>query len=223
MEIHMTELSTRHCRYSDDQAKIVDLVVAHRTVSGVEAYPTAWRIRLLLSSRVWEPAADTRVWETESAQIVGFAMVWRRRPTDAYLVLDRFIRPGHTTHDLARAQLDWGIRRAGFIAAQESTALTLYTNALDPVLFPDLQLESFGFTQLPPDPRQHNVYFEWFCKQALPAAMPPEGYTIRQVRDATELQDYQDLYDFAAVSSQHRQELLESAEYGHLAAADREG
>ena len=81
----------RRCIEHTDYKRVVELLVAYRAATRVDVYPTAWRLRLLLTSRVWEPTRDTRLWEDTGGEMVGFAVLWRRRFEDTYLVLDRFV------------------------------------------------------------------------------------------------------------------------------------
>jgi hypothetical protein len=62
-----------------DNEQVVELLVIYRAATRVEVYPTAWRLRLLLTSRVWKPTRDTQLWEDASGQMVGFTMLSRRR------------------------------------------------------------------------------------------------------------------------------------------------
>ena len=214
---------TQHYRYLHDLDRITHLWLAHRAATGVRAYPTLWRVRLLLTSRVWEPTQDTRVWEHPSGQFAGLAMLWRRHPENPYLVLDRFIHPRHATGDLAAAMLQWGCQRAAAIAAQQKIPLTLFTGALPPAICPDDPLASFGFTPLPLNPAEHNVYFSRSLQGDLPTPALAPGCTIRPLHGIDELQAYQDLYSFTAVDPHHQRELLASDEYSHLVAVDPQG
>jgi mycothiol synthase len=212
--------TARPCNYADDRSRLVDLWLACRIATSVELYPTIWRLCLLLTSRVWNPALDTQIWEDATGDVVGFAMLWRRRREDAYLVLERFVHPTSATGELAHTLLGWGTERARAIAAEQAMPLTLFASALHPNLCPDDRPESYGYVQTAPDPPQHNVYFARPVQGELPLATLPAGYTIRRLAHADEQEAYQDLYDFAAVNPYHRQELLASDEYGHLVIVD---
>jgi len=50
-------------------------MLAYRASRDLRAFPTTWRVRLLLTSRVWEPERDTQVWDTHTDQMVGLAML----------------------------------------------------------------------------------------------------------------------------------------------------
>jgi len=219
----MESLSSRSCIIEDDQERIVDLLLAYRNVTGVHVYQTAWRLRLLWTSRVGDLARDVRVWEDATGRAVGFAMLWRRRPDNAYLVLDRLVHPACVTDHLADALLEWGAQRAYAIATEQAVPLTLYAGAFDPAVCHDTGLESQGFAPVPPDPHKYDAYFARSLQAALPVATLPAGYTIRHLHGIDEMEGYQALYDFTPVDPHHRQALLNSDTYSHLVAVGPDG
>ncbi len=212
--------TSRPCVYQSDLNGIVQMLLAYRAATDVRAYPTVWRVRLLLTSRAWDPLRDARVWEDASGQIVGLAMVWRRQPAASYLVLERFVHPHYATHDLVTDMVEWGGQRAMAIVAEQKIPLTLYASALTSSDYPDDPLEHYGFTAVAPNPNEYNVYLARSLQVDSPTPALPPGYTIRPVRGVEELEAYQNLYSFAAVNPQHRQELAASDEYSHLVVAD---
>jgi mycothiol synthase len=215
--------AVRPCIYQSDQAQLINLLLAYRAVAGGCAYPTVWRVRLLLTSRVWEPARDTHAWEDAAGRIVGFAMLWRRRAKSPYLVLDRFVYPDFASAELVAAMLQWGNQRAHSIATEQKTPLTLYARALLPGICPDSQLDSLGFTAIAPDPDECNVYFARSLQVDLPTPTLAPGYRIRPLRELDELEAYHSLYGLAAVNPEHQRELLASDEYEHLVVVDSKG
>lgn len=79
----MKNITSRPCDYLKDQKRLIDFLLDYRVAFDVRLYPTIWRIRLLLTSRVWNQGKDTRIWENESGQIIGFVMLWSRQPTSS--------------------------------------------------------------------------------------------------------------------------------------------
>lgn len=219
----MGEFVNRYCIYQNDLDRIIKLLLAYRATASLRVYPTIWRVRLLLTSRVWEPLQDARVWEDTSGQIVGLAMLWRRHPTASYLVFDRFVHPQYVTRDLVESILQWGSERAATIVAEQKIPLTLYTSAFAPSIYPDDQIGRFGFTPTVPDPNEYNVYFARSLRIGLPMPWLPPEYALRHLQGTEELEAYQSLYSFAAVNPQHQRELLISDEYSHLMAVDSSG
>jgi GNAT superfamily N-acetyltransferase len=208
---------------SEDQEQILDLLLAYRLTTDVKAYPTIWRFRLLLSSRVWEPERDTRVWQDEPGRAIGFAMLWRRRPEDSNLVLDYFVHPGYDREGLISDVLTWGIRRAREIAKEKQRPLTLFTGELDLGGYSRVALAAHSFSAVAVDPQRHNVYFARSLENRISDPRLPTGYTIRSLKGVDELEEYERLYGFAGVNAEHRQEMIESEEYGHLVVANATG
>lgn len=218
----LTTMIDRPCVYEADHAQLADLITAYRRAADVRLYPTLWRVRLLLTSRVWEPALDTRVWHDATGRLIGLAFLWRRHVASAYVVLERFVRPNHTAPELAAAMLEWGEARAHALAASMNTPLNLYAPTLDPTVWTDEDLTAHGFARVPSDPIEHDVYFARALIN-VPSPSLPAGYTVRQLRGMEEWEAYQAVYGFAAVNPQHQRELLASDEYQHWVVADAAG
>jgi ribosomal protein S18 acetylase RimI-like enzyme len=212
----MEELTTRFCDYQKDQERLTDLWLAYRAAGDARMHPTIWRLRLLLTSRVWQPAKDTRIWENSSGKITGFAMLWRRQPTSPYVVLDSFAHPAFATEELLLAMLQWGDQRAHEIVVEQKKPLSVYANGFSQHAFADKPLSRFGFSLLPPNPDEHNVYFARSLQDNIPTPSLPPGYSLRSLRDLGDVEAYQSLYGFAKVNPLHQKELLESNEYRHL-------
>ncbi len=219
----MRDFASRPCIYHSDVDRIITMLLAYRAATSVRVYPTIWRVRLLLTSRVWEPLRDARVWEDTSGQIVGLAMLWRRQSTASYLVLDRFVHPQYVTCGLVADMVQWGSQRATAIVVEQKTPLMLFGRAFASSICSDDPLGRFGFTLVAPNPNEYNMYFVHSFQADVPTLVLPPEYTIRPLRDVKELKAYQDLYSFAAVNPQHQQELLASDEYSHLVVADPKG
>lgn len=217
----MADITNRPYTKQTDQAGIEDLVITFRAATRVDLYPTLWRFRLLLSSRVWEPAQDIRVWEDTAGQIIGFAMLWQYQRGNDYIVLDQFVHPAHKSEAIFDEILSWAIQRTQRLATQQAKAITISVNALDPAI--DQHLERFGFAPLPSDFEQHNIYFIRSLRETLPSPMLPEGYTIRPMQGLDELKEYQALFSFSAVNEQFEHTLLASDEYSHLVVVNPQG
>jgi ribosomal protein S18 acetylase RimI-like enzyme len=212
----MENITCHCCDYQKDQKKLMDFWLDYRAGSDVRIYPTIWRIRLLLTSRVWDQEKDTQILENVSGKIVGFAMLWRRHPTSPYVVLDSFIHPTYTTDELLLALLQWGNQRAHEIAEGQKISLTVYANGFSQHNFPANLLKQFGYVPLPPNPDEHNVYFAKPLQSEIPLPALPVGYKIHHLQSIYELESYQALYGFSKVNPLHQKELIESDEYFHL-------
>jgi ribosomal protein S18 acetylase RimI-like enzyme len=218
----MAAFASRPCAGHADHDRVVDLLVTYRAATRVDVYPTVWRLRLLLTSRVWEPMRDTRIWEDAAGHLVAFAMLSRRQRVDTYLVFDCCVHPEHATDDLVYAMLTWAEQRAATIAAKYAAPLTLFVNPLDPKIYPDNNISSFAFVKGINDTGVYNVYFARSLQAVLPAPTLPPGYTLRALQSG-EIESYQAVYSFTAVNARHRRELLASDEYSHLVIADPAG
>ena len=102
----MEIITHRPCDYQKDYERLMDFWLDYRAASDVRAYPTIWRIRLLVTSRVRNQEKDTQIWENESGQIIGFAMLWSRQPASSYIVLDSFAHPKFASNRLFSAILN---------------------------------------------------------------------------------------------------------------------
>lgn len=219
----MENSTSRFCDYQKDKKRLMEFWLDYRTVSDVRLYPTIWRIRLLLTSRVWEQEKDTQIWENESGQIIGFAMLWRRQPTSSHIVLDSFIHPKFANDDLLSAILNWGDHRANDIAETQKIALTIYATGFSQHNFSASLLNQHDYTLLPSNPDEHNVYFSKPLQSEIPSPVLPAGYRIRQLQDVDDLESYQALYGFSKVNPQHQEELIQSDEYCHLVVVNPSG
>ena len=219
----MGNLNTRPCVYEQDKSSLIDLLRTYRVETSVAIYPTIWRVRMLLTSRVWDPEQDVCIWETQSGQMAAFAMLWRRRATSPYLALDRFIHPSFAYSELASDMLTWGSQRAEAIVAGQGIPLTVYAQDFPPQFHLDNRYESCGFTPQDINIDEYNVYFGRSITGKLPVPVLPPGYAIRPVQGMQELKAYQAMYSFAAVNPEHQQEQFNSDEYSHLVVEDPHG
>jgi hypothetical protein len=219
----MNSFQTRPCVYALDKHSILGLLRAYRVATGVAVYPTTWRVRLFLTSRVWDPEQDICIWETQTGQMAALALLWRRRVTSPYLVLDRFIHPSFASSELACRMLEWGSQRAQAIVAGQAIPLTVYAQDFAPRLCLDSRYESHGFTPVDANPEEFNVYYGRSLAGDIPMPVLPPGYVIRPVQGIHEMKAYQSIYSFAAVNPEHQQELFDSDEYSHLVVVDTHG
>ncbi len=217
----MDEITNRPYVKQVDQGRVEALVLAFRIATRVDIYPTLWRFRLLLTSRVWEPEQDIRVWENTEGQIVGFAMLWQHHRSNDYVVLDEFVHPAHKNGAIFDEILTWAIQRTQRLATQQAQAITISINAIEPTI--DQHLERFGFAPLPSDFEQHNIYFVRSLRDTIPSPILPEDYTIRPMQGLDELKEYQALFSFSPVNEEFEHTLLASNEYSHLVVVNPEG
>jgi ribosomal protein S18 acetylase RimI-like enzyme len=212
----MENITSRSCDYYKDQKRLSDFWLDCRAASDVRKYPTIWRTRLLLSSRVWNQEKDSQIWENESTQIIGFAMLWRRQATSSYVVLDCYLHPTLATNELFTEMLQWGDSRANQIANEQEIALTSYITGAPHQDFAVNNLNKYGYSIVPPNPIDFDVYFSKSLQDKITLPSLPSGYKIYKLQNVDELQAYQALYGFAQVNPYHQKELIESDEYSHF-------
>jgi len=212
----MENINNRYCDYLKDKQRLMEFWLETRVASDVRRYPTIWRLRLLLTSRVWEPEKDSRIWENASGHIIGFAMLWRRHPTSPYLVLDSFAHPAYASENLFLKILQWGIQRVHEIVKEQKIPITIYANGFSRYDFAESILTRFDFALILPNPDEHNVYFSRTLHEKILSPSLPQGYGIRYLQGMDDLESYQGLYGFAKVNLHHQRELIESNEYCHL-------
>lgn len=202
--------------YKRDREEVVDTLIAYRVATSVHVYPTAWRLKLLWSSRVWEPGLDTRIWRDERGRMLAFAMLWRRVRMSGYLVLERVVHPAFVSAGLVEDMLGWGLERARRIVARQVEPLLLFARPLAPAVYMEKDLQDYGFIPISHDPQAHNVYFTKSLQGDQPVPELPPGYQIRALDGEQDLENYGALYGFAVVSREHRRDLLASDEYNLL-------
>jgi len=219
----MENITSRSCNYQEDHERLMDFWLNYRAVSDVRAYPTIWRIRLLLTSRVWNQEKGAQIWENESGQIIGFAMLWSRQPASSYIVLDSFVHPKYASDEILSAILNWGDIRANEITKEQGTALKVYVTGFSQYAFSDSILKQRGYARPSLNSDEHNVYFAKSLQKEIPSPIVPAGYEIRELQGADDLETYRALYGFAEVNPLHQKELIESKEYCHLVMVDPDG
>lgn len=219
----MENIISRSFDYPRDQARLIKFWLKYRAAADVRKSPTLWRMRLLLTSRVWAPEKDTQIWENESGQMIGFAMLWRRYQTSPYIVLDGYIHPESRTQEMARAILQWGDSRAKEIAQSHAADFLVFVTGFSQSAGAVKLLEAAGYSLVPPNPEGQDVYFSKPLDNEIPAPLLPAGYEIRKLQNVDALEAYQAISGFAKVNPQHQQELIESDEYAHFVIVDPRG
>jgi len=205
-----------------DQEALSELWLAHRLATSIEVYPTIWRSRLLLSSRVWDHEKDTNMWQTQNEDLRAFAMLWRRSPTSPYLVLDYCIHPAAVTKELFQAILIWGGQRTQVIADYQQISLALFAKALRNLETSPI-FNACRFIPYQPENQDHNVYFARNLEADITPPDLPTGHEIKQLQLNDDAEAYESVYDFASVDRQHLTEQLASEEYNHFVISNPEG
>src|SRR5690242_14345691 len=86
-----------------------------------DRYPTARRLRLLISSRLYAPERNARLWtdgqDGQDGRVVGFAMLNQRSEGNPSVGLTAIALPEAREDGIMAAQVGWAVTRAGELAA----------------------------------------------------------------------------------------------------------
>jgi mycothiol synthase len=200
----------------------LDLRRGWRAAAHADRYPTARRLRLLISSRLYEPERNARVWvdgQDADGRVVGFAMLNQRSEGNPSVGLTAMTLPEARERGIAAAQVGWALTRAGELAAELGTAVTLGMAIAEGDAPAVATLERFGFLRQP----GQNVYMERVLEEPLPVPVAPAGYTIRPLDGAGELEAYTALYGFTPMARAYLLSLLADPRYAHLVAVAPDG
>jgi hypothetical protein len=116
----MTLLRARAFERGRDLEAVVALLVAWRVAGHLDEFLTPWRLRLLVTSRLWD-ARNARVWEDGAERLVAFCALLQRQPGAPGLGLEYVARPGREEpgeepgEEVMAAALGW----AGLWSAHE--------------------------------------------------------------------------------------------------------
>jgi ribosomal protein S18 acetylase RimI-like enzyme len=198
----------------------------------VAAYPTIYRLGLLLTSRLQDRTRDVRVWSDtmpwqtswgEASELVGAAALWSRKPEDYYRALEGpFILPELNDQErttLADEAIIWAKQRVAEISEQRGAPMSLTAVVRQNDTIARDMLTRWGFE---PYVTAGNVYWE------RPLAMidqpiAPEGFIVGHLNLEDHYVAYEELYGFAQVDEGHRWELARDPEYAHLVAFAPDG
>ena len=216
----MDQITSRSCDYQQDRERLLELLLIYRAATDIRLYPTIWRIQLLLTSRVWQPEKDTQIWKNKAGQIIGFVMLWRRKPDSDYIIFDGFIHPQYLNDKLPLLMFEWGNQRAKTIGMELRASVTVFANGFSDANFIDQIQQKFGYEPITQSPDQFNVYFSKELGKKISTYNMPEGCEIEYL-NTSNLEKYRSLHSFAQVNRQHQKEQLISDEYCHLVVVNK--
>ena len=218
----------------DDLDTTLVLLSSWRSIAPFDrlaAYPTVYRLGLLLSSRLQDRQHDARIWiETWGndwdEDLVGAAMLWSRRPDDNY----RALEGPFTLPDLERDErvalegdiIAWARQRAREIGQQRGESIMLTATARQHDVARRDLLTGAGFKIYA---TAGNVYWErpLGTIEQPPTPTLPTGFTIESLNLETRADEYDRLYGFAQVDARHRRALARDPDYAFLVVAAPNG
>ncbi|HEV2458842.1 MAG TPA: hypothetical protein VGS80_10795, partial [Ktedonobacterales bacterium] len=179
----MSTFTSRGYAGAHDLDGALALLREQRAAANSERYPTVWRLELLLSSRLWEPARDARFWVDKARQIVAFAALTSRQREASGAGLERIFHPSARDAALDDAIVQWALDRALERALERGEPLTLgaVSFADDPTLTDSLKRNGFRLHE------GYNVYLARSLDAPLPEPALPEGFTENGVRKPPDL------------------------------------
>jgi mycothiol synthase len=206
--------------HENDWQQVADLLIAYRTRGYINRYPTIWRLHMLMTSRLWEPERDARLWEDATGRVVGFAALTRRQKQGRGIGLERILDPDADQPALSVAQLEWAEKRACEFAAEVGESVMLSTAPLEMNMSNDMRLLEDAGLRLAA--KEFAFYMACSLKRPFQEPALPAGFSLAPVPES-ELESYQSLYGFTPVADAHRRDLMRSPEYWHFVAKALDG
>ncbi len=206
--------------HESDQEAVLQFLLETRTGKDLERYPTIWRLRQELATRLWEPERDAHIWENTQGQMLAAAALVSRTPDALSKHMEYLIHPQANERESLTEILTWAETRIleKAVKSQTPSSITIFyyadrkeQNAL---------LEAHGYIL---NQRDYNLYMS--CSLTTFQILPPkvEDFTIRSLDGLNELEPYMELFGFAAMTREHRSELLAHPnEYAHIVAVTPE-
>ncbi|MBA2393813.1 MAG: hypothetical protein H0V70_13835 [Ktedonobacteraceae bacterium] len=169
-------------------SSIEELVLASRIGKTLERYPTIWRVRQLLASRVWEPEHDAHMWEDEAGRCIGFAYLWRRKRESTNVSMDFILHPHAFNTEIFAEMLAWACTRAQKLASQLNAdiSLSLATFADEDAYIQALHHYDFILLQ-----DSYDLYMACPLDRGLPEPVLPTGFTLQLLSGKENLAAYQ--------------------------------
>lgn len=195
-----------------DRSATVDLLLDWRVARSARLgrYPTVWHMEQLLTTRLWSPAEDARVWVEATGALVAVAAVWARSPTSPHLGLELFSRPSDLAINVEDAALTWACGRAAARANELECDVSLGTAAFEDEPERTALFERHGFIPI----EGYNAYMAKSLDAESLDERPLSGYAIRRAAES-DLAAYTELFDqvFTPMTPEHRLELLCHPDY----------
>jgi hypothetical protein len=191
--------------HESDQEVVLQLCLETRTGKSLERYPTFWRLWQELATRLWEPEQDAHIWENTHGQMLAAAALVSRTPDTLSRHIEYVIHPRVNQRETFIEILTWADTRVLEKAVQRQAPYTLsVAHEADKKERTGL-LEAHGYVL---NNRSYNLSMS--CPLTMFQILPlkVEGFTLRSLDGLNELEAYIELFGFAAMTREHRNELL---------------
>ena len=111
--------------HESDQEAVLQLLLETRIGLSLERYPTFWRLRQELATRLWEPERDAHIWENAHGQLLAAAALVSRTPDTLSRGIEYMIHPQMDQRETFIEILTWADTRILEKARQHQATYTL--------------------------------------------------------------------------------------------------
>jgi len=208
--------TSQRAYHESDQEAVLQLLLETRSGTSPQRYPTFWRLRQELATRLWEPEQDAHIWENTRGQMLAAAALVSRTPDALSRHIEYVIHPQVNQRNIFTEILAWADTRVLEKSVQYQATYTLSASHDVEKKEHSGLLEAHGYML---NNRAYDLYMS--CHLATSRILPlkVEGFTLRSLDGLKELGAYMELFGFAAMTREHRSELLAHPnEYAHIVA-----
>ncbi len=158
-----------------DVDRVLDVLLLWRTSVRMDRYPTLYRLRMLLISRLWLAEQNAHVWSDREGRLLGCALLLQGRCDSPRCELVYITHP-HAPHTLLTDDmLPWALARCHEVAQEHAAPIMLEHAVDDQDAVTIAALERNGFVQHPIQP----LYMARSLDTSLAEPALPLGFTLR--------------------------------------------
>jgi mycothiol synthase len=175
-------LRARSVSGAPDLPKLLDLLVTCQQAGYVDAELRSIELRVTLRNPTFDSARLTRVLEDDAGQMVAFGLLWQGR----YL--------GMLVHPEERGRLedqliDWAVEQVRHADGHGGEVINLWALCRDDDAISRERFEQRGFSLV-----DHEFRMVRDLHGPIPSPAVPDGFTLRSLNAASELDDWLELY-----------------------------
>jgi len=194
-----------------DADRALDALLVQRAGGRPDCYPTMYRLRMLLISRLWSPERNAHVWSDSEGRLWGCALLLQGRPDSPRFELACITHPRAPDTLLADRMLPWARARGQEIAEERAAPIMLEHEVGDHEAATIALLVCHGFTPL----TAQALYMARPLDTPLPEPVPAASFTIRALAGRDEVDAYLALYNQVSMplSRTHRLALMDTPDH----------